>query len=617
MNTSNRWYWAVSILAVLIHILLIIRFMPLSTIQSGFPPDSGDWPIKFTEAYQIWQGGSLPNHTWVYSPAHLAGYPAGVYSGVGTQSYDLVLLATKALVEPVLAFNVYLFVLFLLPPLIPFLIIRSEGGGGRAQALGFLLSLLIWHVENHVSFMWTFGTTSFVTGSLLSVLVGSLFRKRLNTSNSSSYVQVSSQSVLIGMIAGICLLLHPFTALVLVAVCLPPLVGWLASLNRKGLLSILVIASMAILLNFHWINPFLALKSEAYSGGAPGPLAASVRHLIADVGFDRSFQRPHDTTAIFQLVLFLALFGIVKKNCELPHRWQWLISGILLLGITYLGSYLPVLKELQPYRFIAPVIFTFAIPAAFAASEILKQSSVWSQPASLILLVLFIPRLALPASVALNRSPIRPLSNDSSQVLSWLAEHTDKSGRLLFDSKLATLANYLPLFAERESIGGPYDHVVLAHRDAMPGQMGTGVEPPTWFGKEVNQLNESDIRDRLNLLNIGWVIIPSSSSASHWVAKVPNLLKLEANVGYAAIYRVAGLIPSFFLEGTGEVESGPNFIRLKNLSSGRVILKYHYLSSLQSSDGTKILPYPVKGSRVPFIMLENHHNQECKIKNNY
>src|ERR1700687_5975610 len=191
-----------------LHAFLVVRYLPPAILKTSDPISNGDCPIKFTEAETVAEAGSVPALTWVYSPKPLAGYPAGVQLGVGTQAYDLFLLATRAWLEPVLAFKVFLYFLFILPPLVLVCTGKLAGLSGRALVAMLAVVMLNWHLESHIHYMWTFGTTAFLTGSIFAVVAGTLYARMADTLASGGLVRLVVRSAGAGLIAGLALTLH-------------------------------------------------------------------------------------------------------------------------------------------------------------------------------------------------------------------------------------------------------------------------------------------------------------------------------------------------------------------------------------------------------------------------
>ncbi len=616
---SKGWICAIAIL-IAVHIGAILYFLPPRTIASGDPVVYGDWPIKFTEAFIVGQAGELPLKTWVYSPQHLAGYPAGVYTGVGTQSYDLFLLATRNWLKPGVAFNLFLFLMFLLPPFLIPLATWLGGFAGRTCCVAIALSLVCWHLESHISFMWSFGTTAFLSGSAMAVCAAVLYARMLNPCGRTSTVRRICQSVGVGLMAAATTTFHPLCAFVLASLVLWPLLQSVARFRVADLLLHLPAAGLFALLNIHWLLPFLNLK-EVYAGGAPGPFPTGIKYLLFDVMNDRSFGHAFDSTIVLQSINFLAIIGLVHwpAGCRLDRR-QFIVGLVPILAIGYGGSYVSFLAQLQPYRFVAAGLIVAAIPACVGIEVIARQLMSEVRLTFLVAtfaIVLIGPRLVSPLMDRLTQRPLKTLTVEEGQFFEWCNRSTDSHSRIMFAPELDSLANRLPNYLRRETIGGPFDHVPIATRYCMLGKRSAADSDFSWFGKKESELREAEVEERLRLLNVEWLVVRAGGYWDLFAKRYPGVFKAQTTFDSLAVYRNQKCDRSFFLEGDGVAEAAANEIRLSNLTPGRVTIKYHFLSTLHSSPALPIEKSIMLGDQVGWISFDNPGYKDLIISNGY
>lgn len=619
IETRNRIPLGLVIAALFVHALLVFKLFGLAGLTSREPVTHGDWPIKFTEAYIVSGGGQLPLRTWVYSPDHLAGYPAGVFTGVGTQAYDLFLLSTREFLPATVSFRLFLFLLFLLPPFLPALAVRWAGVSANGQRGALLLALGVWHLESHIQYMWTFGTTAFVAGSAVSLCAAVVYGRMLLVTPERTRLALA-RGAGVGFLAGIATTLHPLCGFVLLSVCLWPFLYGLALARWRFWLAHAPAGAAFLALNAHWMIPFFQLRPEAYAGGAPGPFATGLRHLLADAAFDRSHLRAFDTTVGLQVVGLLATIGLFAWPIRGLDRRQWLVGLGCLLAISYLGSYINFFAELQPYRFLAAVILVALLPAAVGLERILEQYGADGKRISLpliVLVALVLPRFSLPVTQSATHPRLVGPDGELLRLYDWLGTHTDRRSRILFDGSCNTAADLAPWYLKRETIGGPYDHAPIAHRYCMPGRRVATDPIDTWFGKPVDELNAQEVAERFRVLNVEWMVVEAGAPGERRAARWASVLREATRVGRFVVYRNDRCERSFVLTGTGTVESAPNELRLTGLSSGKVVLKYHYLSTLRAEPHVALSKETVLGDPVGFVSFENPGHREITIRNSY
>jgi hypothetical protein len=585
--------------SLLVHCVLVLSFLPPSLIISGDPPNSDDWPLKFTEAYLV----ADSDHDWGYSVAHLAGYPAGVYTGVGTQAYDYFLLLTKGMLKPGVSFNVFLLLMFTLVPLLPWAAAYIAGLPRRTRTVVILLTLLVWHFESHVHYQWQNGQTTFLTASALAIIVGVLFGVICEATDGMA--RQFARTVAAGVLAGIAVNFHPLGGFVLACLCGGPVIFAMARFKGLALVLMGAATTIAVILNLHWLLPFIYLKPECYVGGAPGPFQTGLKTFLFDMLSDRSFRKHFDTTVLLQGVLFLAATGLVRGKGMVGNRWNWILALIGLTVISYLGSYSEFVKELQPYRYVGALLLASLLPAAVLIDQIWEEPRTAFRQSPIIffgLLALVIPRLTPAVLEVLAGKKLVGLDSDERRFVEWATANTDSKSRIMFDQESEIIADLLPPLLKRETIGGPYEHVVVAMRYVMINQ--DGRDPRFhWFGKPVDELTTDEVVERLKLLNVEWYVVRANSKWDRFAQKFPAVFTPVINLGKLSIYQYRGCDRNFFLAGSGEVVASTNELALTNLKPGKVTLKYHYLSTMRA-EGVELRGEPQLGNPVGFISFD-------------
>jgi len=106
--------------------------------------------------------------------------------------------------------------------------------------------------------------------------------------------------------------------------------------------------------------------------------------------------------------------------------------------------------------------------------------------------------------------------------------------------------------------------------------------------------------------NIGWVLTQSPVAAEA-LRRFPALFTpIGAVKDRASLFQV-NRDRTFFLAGSGQVKASLNRLELSELSpdaAGRVVIAYHYFSSLRATDGTPLRSRPTELTPFGFIELE-------------
>jgi len=166
---SRRTLYAVAVLLVLAHVLLVFRHYPLSILRSGEPLCTGDLGIHFAGCSEGRQLLSNGGRLWGYSPSFMAGYPFGAWDSFSRRGYEYASLLFPGC-SAATAFYWYVILTALLPPFLLALAAGILGLGRREILLCLCLAVVIYQVGDPISYLWTFGNVAFPFVTCLAVL---------------------------------------------------------------------------------------------------------------------------------------------------------------------------------------------------------------------------------------------------------------------------------------------------------------------------------------------------------------------------------------------------------------------------------------------------------------
>jgi hypothetical protein len=113
------------------------------------------------------------------------------------------------------------------------------------------------------------------------------------------------------------------------------------------------------------------------------------------------------------------------------------------------------------------------------------------------------------------------------------------------------------------------------------------------------------------------VVVNESDAELPLLAQHTSVLHSVQRFGPLAVFQNVSSDPSYFWEGTGQATAGPNHIDLTNVSKGRVVLKYHYLSTLRCEPELPLEAEHLLGDPLGFIAFDNPGHSEIRIYNSY
>ena len=326
------------------------------------------------------------------------------------------------------------------------------------------------------------------------------------------------------------------------------------------------------------------------------------------------------------LALGLAAVGLYRMRQEKDPRMPWLFPAIAVpLFIAYFGGPTPGLRQVQPYRFIVPVIMLATVLAGEALDDLVApvmatlREKKAAGAAIAVLLVLGLPRLArdvqyfIPPLVPTHKKalPLPPPNVSGSielgmqrwpepfsyrhsidpaarELESFVKANDDGTGRWLVEWWMT--GEQMAGRTNAQVLGG-FREINLAHSDA------------NFFRThpENTPVNPEAFRHYLEDFNVTWValVLPLPE-----IEERRDLLEPVQGPPGARWYRTK-IAPSWFVGGgPGTVEARNDRLLVRGSAGGSLVLKYHYLETLRCRPRCTVKMVEVPYTRVGLIGVD-------------
>jgi hypothetical protein len=277
-------------------------------------------------------------------------------------------------------------------------------------------------------------------------------------------------------------------------------------------------------------------------------------------------------------------------------------AAVVSLLLKYFGSFVPVLANLQPVRFVVPAYVFFCLPLGLAAAAVLRKAACppsLAAAAACLVLAAAGPLLGKP-----DRLPL-PAAPDS--LHNYVRAATEPSARLLVQSHDGRLrdgyeARALPLWLDREVIGCSFPEVddpIQFTRDFL-------------LGRNVSEWDPDGLRGALQRWGVSMVFTQTDAARALMAGLTGS--KGEPAGKYTA-FRLAGESRGRFLIGAGELSTRVNRMELKALrpQEGWIVLRYRYHPAWRCVSGTPVRPYPVPEDPRGLIALRDPRAAETLV----
>ena len=618
----HRWFddnrlICVTIAIFLTHTIgLVCLFTPLNGILDSQPIIEQDWGLHFHHLAALESFWKNDRMLWGYNPYFMAGYPSNTIQDLSIKFFEFAALALSGLIlTPLHWFKIAAFTAMASVPWLGYFAARNlfcaDDRKNLIATTAALLGTVYWW-NSLPREMFFYGMIGFPVAAYLSVMVVCLFYRLAARAESFGWIHagwlVFAAAILPLHAQSIIMILPPVIALL---TCAPALISMrLAGWSVAALI-------VAVTVNLPWLAPAFAHRGDDVSAAIVEqlPIFAGVNPLaffldyLGPQGF-WTFRSPLLEKGFRLALLVAGLLGIRSL-----FRDGSRVIGILLVSavsgmfiLTYFGTVAPALRAWQPLRFKIALDLFLAVPAAYEIAQwISGPRDVSSKLVPALMGVgLFTFVLNLIQTEASGRLQLRTQMNPQiTALVDWIAKESPPEGRILFEESGdetgfvydgAYLSSLLAQRTSRQFIGGPINLYNDRHHFA---QFNSG----KIFKKSIQDVSEADLRNYLNLYNIGAVVAFHPASIKKLQA-IPGLVSLDRRIGPVHLMKVRQPL-SWLIKGEGKVKPAWNRLELSDLAGDEVILKYHWVDGLTASPPTTIEPIQLADDPIPFIKLAN------------
>ena len=499
-------------------------------------------------------------------------------------------------------------ILFILTPWATYFAARVINLSERTAAISGILAF----TSSALWYQWAlkYGTLGFITSiSLLPLVISLLFL------GFSEDEDLSPKNALLLTITTSLCLCWISAGLVLIPLIVFALFTAKKQLRKKNLVKACVLISLFTLpwMLFFWkewnVSGFLkkdsktevvaSLDSEEASSQAFDasereyvPKKRSYRMKKSGFSFKKSLKIFNETNIRVNPLLLLLFF----PGLSLMRKGLRRILGGTVFWCFFLGTLLaPVFTQIELDRFLIIFYFLLSLPVALVFDVFLGRKDLYgSRVSAAILMSFLLVGVLTTASVVKNRTILKfsVVGDEFEEVLIFLAEHGDPSGRLLFsgsclhDLDSGHLAP-LPMFVDIPMIASSHLHNLWQYKQVFPESVMAGGDTARW--------------EYQDLLNIKMVAAHEPVWADYFAARPQQYMKIGEAGKFTFFSRVVEQL-DYFIEGNGEViDQSSSGVKLR-LDGSEAVVKFTFYPHLKSE--CDISPYRAKYG-LNFVKLSN------------
>ncbi len=621
----------------LLQIVLLVHFEPPSLILADVPVSGLDLDTHVEQAWRVTEALDGWGRSWAYDERLLAGYPNGTFFDADNKAWEVwTFVLWKAGLPKGTAFNLFVWMAHILAPWAVLAAARLFRLGWRGALAAAAAALAIWYFDSFAHKCWWIGMTAYAMSAYLFLVVVGLLDR---------YVEKGGwwRATLLAAAAAVAHLVHPYT-LVMIA---PPAIAIYARSARtmgwRRHAGVWAAAMATIAANAWWLATAFRFRHYVQGAGRFGQSTLST--LVMD--FLGLKDDPEITgymgnrTGFRVLVLASSIAALALWRSRKDRRFLPLATAMgAMLALTYLGGYLGITRQIQPYRHILPAMMAGAILAGAFVEELWSSGALrsiprdaWSAAAVVCLVALpylardvvyFLPGLLPDVAVQAGGagspswqveprlgdervSPPRvrdyrrqPPGEDFRGVARWVDESCDGSGRILVEAGF--LGEHLAWRTRAQIIGGFVWRNML-HSSAN-------------LFRRLRDASGTDIplREYLEDYAIRWIVVTRYAAEADLRS---DLFDPVASFPPQKIYRTR-IDASFVASGGGRARASMNRIDVEGSTPGEdVVLRFHFLETLACEEGCRIERENQEGDAVGFIRVPAPHPADFAIVNGY
>ncbi len=605
------------LLLLWVHLLLVLHFAPPGAVLSGEPPFAVDYPLHYYQTDRAVQSFEGFGRLWGWDPLVLAGHPVGALEDLGNKTVEIfVITLTRLGCEQALAFNLFIVLVHLLVPFAAWATGILFQLGDRETLIVVASWILLWFFDSFFHWLWHCGMISWaLTVTLAPVFAGLFFRtiECLRIEPTGTWIRFAAPAALL---AAFLALTHPFAAL---PAGLPAL--WIYLRDRKsigpaghwffaGTVTIAAAATTVWLVPaVGWVHYLLPVDTFL----RPNPFYLLSDFL--DLNFDHEQTGMPVRTLLRLLVLSLGAYGFSLMHRARDRRFgPLIISCVTLFGIAYLGGLLPLLRESQPYRQIAPAVLYATLPAALALPGLFDRR-IWAAAPrririlAVVALVMVVPQFVrtvifyfpepLPGYASFENTgmpmPLPMKLHNPPPEAHTVREFLEKAlperpGRVVVEDY--PLSEYLAATSDLPILGG-IPQRPIPHADAHLFRL-----------DEEGNLPPEQLAAYFERYAVRFIVIRNIRRQLERSYQALTLVRTE---GPFRIYE-ANAQPSYFMRGEGRI-AGQKFNSIEvdsargDPETGDLVLRFHWAETLACSPDCRVEREEVPGARVGFIRI--------------
>jgi hypothetical protein len=623
---------------VALHVGLVNHFLPLSSVLDHEPVSGDDFDLHIGQVYRVLQGLEGWGKSWVYDVELLAGQPEGTISDSGSKGWELwVFAVTRLGIDKAIAFDLFVLLVMLSPPLSIFVAGRLFGMGRWASLCAAAMGSMAWFFDSFVHWVWWIGMVSYAGASALSLVPLALLHR---------YFETRRARLLPGcaVLLGVAHLIHPYTFFTLA----PPMAALYArafgKLGRREHLGVASLALVTLAMNGFWLR--VAAEHWHYIVDSAFYGQADPRYVLAD--FFNLLANPADTGVIgtrtgFRFAIFaLGVAGLLVWRHERdPRLLPFAVALPVLLAFSYLGGQIPGAGQIQPYRHMVPAIFLSTLPAGAFVEGLAREHALRGLHPGLRALLwvaglLCVQHLTMQALYFLPRALPNParfadgtpsivskygfwasppnfpshvhygfpreawLEPGYEKTLAWVDANIPDGGRVLVDN---TVLGERIAWKTRVEVMGGFLERNTDHAFAN-----------LFRSYRRRPVPRAELDEYLRTFAIGWVILQRPRND---LDRARDLLERVHRIGGRNIYRVRAR-SSPILQGGGTLHARTNLIEVRGTTpSQSVVLSYHFHEALRCRPSCEVHRERVKLDRVGLIRVPAPHPSDFEIYNSY
>ena len=585
----------------------LTRFPPGRLDCAELPFTESDHPFHFYYSQLTSHVFAQRRAFWTYDPTFMAGYAKTLIFPTSSTLYELLAVLWRG--NPAVAYRGLVASTIFCTPIILALAARRLSACWSTTLLSGSLGM-IW-VWGWPSSYVAWGMGSYILISALSVWGGLVLVDWLDHRRTWSMILATG-------IAAFAVVAHPSALVIIPLVTLP---AYLINARSMSVLAHIVtwfIPGCVALTWAPWWVPTYILR---------GTFGTTESGFINENVWERLQELVRADFPIETGLIVGALISIVGlTGMRRSQFWSLILGAIGLFSLGYLASAWSRTWKLQPGRYTQPFyallvpMVAVGLPRAISRLSWSGRLGVMFSAMTCLALLLCVGLLVCGTLQNLSTTSRQPLNtklpNDIVELAEALKQHTDSTGRILFEDRarvnLGSVDPFpgcnpsplLPLLAPGQYIGGPYLYTHLASNFT---QVGDGhvfthdirTETVDWqtFGRYVD------------LYNLRWVVF-WSRPLTNFAEENPDKFRLIGQFRFMRLYEL-NRDPNWAITGSAKIVARPDRLEVSDAVSdsvGELVLSYHWIPTLRSASVT-LRPTYREDDPVPFIAIDNPPKQ--------